>query len=146
MNKDYQGQVLRTLVRQESSEEGDTHQALGEEDNPLGEADSPLGEGDNPLQQGDKHSESLTVVVDMGVGKAGFGQQEDKAQMGLKLHRESHLLVLGGRVLGVDHWGQEGDMADGTSSIQGVFRCSFLQQVLCDRMQTKSTGNFLLAS
>ena len=119
MNNDYRGQVLRTLVRQESSEEGDTHQALGEEDNPLGEAD-------NPLQQGDKHSESLTVVVDMGVGKVGFGQQEDKAQMGLKLHRENHLLVLGGRGGGVDHWGQEEDMADETSSIQGVFRCSFL--------------------
>ena len=97
MNKDYRGQVLRTLVRQESSEEGDTRQALEEEeDNPLEEADNPLEEGDNPLQQGDKHSESLTVVADMGVGKAGFGQQEDKAQMGLKLHRENHLLVQGG--------------------------------------------------
>ena len=42
MNKDYRGQVLRTLVRQESSEEGDTHQALEEEDSPLGEADNPL--------------------------------------------------------------------------------------------------------
>ena len=49
MNKDYRGQSLRTLVRQESSEEGDTHQALEEEDNPLEEADSPLGEGDSPL-------------------------------------------------------------------------------------------------
>ena len=69
MNKDYRGQVLRTLVRQESSEEGDTHQVLEEEeDNHLEEADSSLGEGDNPLQQGDKHSESLTVVADMGVG------------------------------------------------------------------------------
>ena len=82
----------------------------------------------------------------MGVGKVGFGQQEDKAQMGLKLHRENHLLVLGGRGGGADHWGQEEDMADETSLIQGVFRCSFLKQVLCDRMQTKSTGNFLLAS
>ena len=122
MNKDYQGQFLRTLVQQEGSEEGDTHQVLEEEDNPLEGAYSPLGEGDNPLQQGDKHSESLTVVADMGVGKAGFGQQEDKAQMGLKLHRENHLLVLGGRGGGVDHWGQEEDMADETSSIQGVFR------------------------
>ena len=146
MNKDYQGQVLRTLVQQESSEEGDTHQALEEEDSPLGEADNPLGEGDNPLQQGDKHSESLTVVADMGAGKAGFGPQEDKAQMELKLHRENHLLVLGGRGEGADHWGQEEDMADETSSIQVVLRCSFLQQVLCDRMYTKSTGNFLLAS
>ena len=68
MNKDYRGQSLRTLVRQESSEEGDTRQVLGEEDNTLEEVDSPLGEGDNPLQQGDKHSESLTVVADMGVG------------------------------------------------------------------------------
>ena len=127
MNKDYRGQVLRTLVQQESSENWDTHRALGEEeDSPLEEADSPLGEADNPLQQGDKHSESLTVVADMGVGKAGFGQLEDKAQMELKLHRENHLLVLGGRGGGVDHWGQEEDMADETSSIQGVFRCSFL--------------------
>ena len=126
MNNDYRGQVLRTLVQQESSEEGDTHQVPEEEDNPLGGVDSPLGEADNPLQQGDKHSESPTVVVDMGVGKVGFGQQEDKAQMGLKLHRENHLLVLGGRGGGVDHWGQEEDMADETSSIQGVFRCSFL--------------------
>ena len=134
MNKDYRGQVLRTLVQQESSENWDTHRALGEEedspleeaDSPLGEEDNHLGEGDNPLQQGDKHSESLTVMADMGVGKAGFGQQEDKAQMGLKLHRENHLLVLGGRGGGVDHWGQEEDMADETSSIQGVFRCSFL--------------------
>ena len=119
MNKDYRGQVLRTLVRQESSEEGDTHQAQEEED-------SPLGEADNPLQQGDKHSESLTVVADMGLGMAGFGQKEDKAQMGLKHHRENHLLVLGGRGGGVDHWGKEVDTADETSSIEGVFRCSFL--------------------
>ena len=82
----------------------------------------------------------------MGVGKVGFGQQEDKAQMELKLHRENHLLVLGGRGEGADHWGQEEDMADETSSIPSVFRCSFLKHVLCDRMQTKSTGNFLLAS
>ena len=122
MNNDYRGQVLRTLVQQEGSEEGDTHQVLGEEDNPLEGADSPLGEGDNPLQQGDKHSESLTVVADMGVGKAGFGQQEDKAQMGLKHHRENHLLELGGRGGGSDHWGQEVDMADETSSIASVFR------------------------
>ena len=62
----------------------------------------------------------------MGLGMAGFGQKEDKAQMGLKHHRENHLLVLGGRGEGADHWGQEEDMADETSSIQGVFRCSFL--------------------